>query len=286
MKKLQDKIVIVTGSTRGFGYHIAEALLKAGATVVITGRSQESLQRALNSLQALGPVRGELCDVTVEEQVHQLADRVFDEFGRIDIWINNAGYSSAAGYIADFNPNEALEMFKANDLGTLYGAQAALKYMLPRKQGRLVSIYGAGSFLNPSSPTGLYAATKAWISSFTRTLAKELKGSGVQVLGFSPGMMLTDMLTSPIVIGENAKKMMERYGFVLRFLAHKPEQSAEKLVELLESNHKPFQEYRQFKPWTPLLGLLKVLWENLTKTGKTPEFKLQFKEAYKFEGKK
>jgi NAD(P)-dependent dehydrogenase (short-subunit alcohol dehydrogenase family) len=286
MKKLLSKIAVVTGSTRGFGHAIAEALLKTGATVIITGRSQESLQRALIGLQTLGSVRGELCDVTVEGQVHQLADRVFNEFGRIDIWINNAGYSSAAGYILDFYPSEALEMFKANDLGTLYGTQAALQYMLPRKQGTLVNIYGAGSFLNPSSPTGLYAATKAWISSFTRTLAKELRGSGVQVLGFSPGMMLTDMLTSPTVIGENAKKMMERYGFVLRFLAHKPEQSAEKLVEVLATNRKSFLEYRQFKPWTPFLGLLRVLWENITKTGKTPEYELQFREAYKFEGKK
>jgi NAD(P)-dependent dehydrogenase (short-subunit alcohol dehydrogenase family) len=286
MKKLQNKIVVVTGSTRGFGHAIAEALLKAGATVIITGRSQESLQQALISLQALGSVRGELCDVTLEGQVHQLADRVFNEFGRIDIWINNAGYSSAAGHIVDFYPSEALEMFKANDLGTLYGTQAALKYMLPRKQGTLVNIYGAGSFLNPSSPTGLYAATKAWISSFTRTLAKELKSSGVQLLGFSPGMMLTDMLTSPTVIGEDAKKMMERYGFVLRFLAHKPEQSAEKLVKVLATNRKSFLEYRQFKPWTPFLGLLKVLWENITRTGKVPEYELQFREAYKFEGKK
>jgi NAD(P)-dependent dehydrogenase (short-subunit alcohol dehydrogenase family) len=286
MKKLLSKIAVVTGSTRGFGHAIAEALLKTGATVIITGRSQESLQRALIGLQTLGSVRGELCDVTVEGQVHQLADRVFNEFGRIDIWINNAGYSSAAGYILDFYPSEALEMFKANDLGTLYGTQAALQYMLPRKQGTLVNIYGAGSFLNPSSPTGLYAATKAWISSFTRTLAKELRGSGVQVLGFSPGMMLTDMLTSPTVIGENAKKMMERYGFVLRFLAHKPEQSAEKLVEVLATNRKSFLEYRQFKPWTPFSGLLRVLWENITKTGKTPEYELQFREAYKFEGEK
>jgi NAD(P)-dependent dehydrogenase (short-subunit alcohol dehydrogenase family) len=286
MKKLLSKIAVVTGSTRGFGHAIAEALLKTGATVIITGRSQESLQRALIGLQTLGSVRGELCDVTVEGQVHQLADRVFNEFGRIDIWINNAGYSSAAGYILDFYPSEALEMFKANDLGTLYGTQAALQYMLPRKQGTLVNIYGAGSFLNPSSPTGLYAATKAWISSFTRTLAKELRGSGVQVLGFSPGMMLTDMLTSPTVIGENAKKMMERYGFVLRFLAHKPEQSAEKLVEVLATNRKSFLEYRQFKPWTPFLGLLRVLWGNITKTGKTPEYELQFREAYKFEGEK
>ena len=90
--------------------------------------------------------------------------------------------------------------------------------MLPRKQGMLVNIYGKGSFLRPASPTGLYGTTKAWLTSFTRTLAKELKGTGVQILGFSPGMMTTDMLTSPRVVGERGKEMLKNFGFVLRFL--------------------------------------------------------------------
>jgi glucose 1-dehydrogenase len=176
-------------------------------------------------------------------------------------------------------------MFMSNDLGVLHSTQAIMQYMLPRKQGMLVNIYGQGSFLNQSSPTGLYGTTKAWVTSFTRTLATELKGSGVQILGFSPGMMTTDMLTSPIVVGERGRNMMKNFGFVLRFLAWSPKHAADQLVKTIERNNKEFTEVKLFKPWTPLLGLIRVGWENITKTGKTPEFKLNYQEAYQFKQK-
>jgi short-subunit dehydrogenase len=152
--------------------------------------------------------------------------------------------------------------------------------MLPRKQGMLVNIYGQGSFLRPASPTGLYGTTKAWLTSFTRTLAVELKGSGVQILAFSPGMMTTDMLTSPTVIGERGKEMLKNFGFVLRFLAWSPKYAAGKLVLAVERQGKEFAEVKLFKPWTPLFGLIRVGWENLTKTGKAPEFEMKYQEAY------
>lgn len=279
---LKDKIVVVTGSTRGFGYAIAESLLEAGAVVAITGRSQQAIDRALANLQSKGRVSGFMLDVRSEEQIYKLVDDVIAEFGRIDIWINNAGYSNAAGMMLDMNPRDALDMFLVNDLGVLQCTQAIMRTMLPRKQGLLVNIYGNGSFLRPASPTGLYGATKAWVTSFTRSLAKELKGSGVQILGFSPGMMTTDMLTSPIVVGERGREMLKNFGFVLRFLGQPPKYAADKLVKSIASNRREFTEVKLFKPWTPLLGLLRVGWENLTKTGKTPEFELHYQEAYQY----
>ena len=277
---IKDKIVVVTGSSRGFGYAIAESMLEAGAVVAITGRSQSAVERALNGLRLKGRVNGFVMDVREEEQVYKLVENIIKEFGRIDIWVNNAGYSNAAGLMLDMNPQDALDMFLSNDLGVLYCTQAIMHYMLPRKQGLLVNIYGNGSFLRPASPTGLYGATKAWITSFTRSLAKELKGSGVQILGFSPGMMTTDMLTSPIVVGERGREMMKNFGFVLRFLGGPAKSAANKLVKEIANNRKEFSEVKLFKPWTPLLGLLRVGWENLTKTGKTPEFELHYQEAY------
>jgi NAD(P)-dependent dehydrogenase (short-subunit alcohol dehydrogenase family) len=277
---LQKKIVVVTGSTRGFGYAIAEEMLKAGAIVVITGRTEETLQRAIKSLNPLGQVSGWLCDVREEKQVYFLARHIVEKYGRIDIWINNAGYSSAAGMVLDIPPQQAIDMFLANDMGTLYGTQAALHYMLPLKQGTLVNIYGAGSNGKASSPTGLYAASKAWVTSFTRTLAVEIKGSGVRLVAFSPGMMLTDMLTNPTVIGERVKERMKNFGFVLRFLGKPPQEPARKLVQVLEKNNKEFVEYRTLKPWSPFIGLIRVGWENLTKTGKAPEFELHYEQGY------
>jgi NAD(P)-dependent dehydrogenase (short-subunit alcohol dehydrogenase family) len=280
MSTLKDKVVVITGSTRGFGYAIAESMLEAGATVAVTGRSQKAVKNTLAKLKPKGRVSGFVLDVREEEQIYKLVKDIVKEFGRIDIWINNAGYSNAAGMMLDMNPQDALDMFMSNDLGVFRCAQAVMNYMLPRKQGMMVNIYGNGSFLRPASPTGLYGTTKAWLTSFTRTLAVELKGSGVQLLGFSPGMMRTDMLTSPNVIGERGREMMKNFGFVLRFLAWTPKYAADRLVKTIERDGKEFSEVKLFKPWTPMLGLIRVGWENLTKTGKVPEFEMHFQEAY------
>lgn len=281
MPAIKDKVVVVTGSTRGYGYAIAESLLEAGAVVAITGRSQKAVDAALSTLQPKGRVSGFVMDVCEEEQIYKLVEDVVKEFGRIDIWVNNAGYSNAAGMMIEMDPQDALDMFMSNDLGVLRCTQAIMHYMLPRKQGLLVNIYGNGSFLRPASPTGLYGATKAWMTSFTRTLAKELKGSGVQILGFSPGMMTTDMLTNPNVIGERGKEMLKNFGFVLRFLGQPARYASDKLVQTISNNRKEFTEVKLFKPWTPLLGLIRVGWENLTNTGKRPEFELHYQPAYR-----
>ena len=281
MPDLKDKIVVITGSTRGFGYVLAEELLNAGATVVISGRFQPALDQSLKSLQGLGQVVGWTCDVREETHVYALAKKTIEKFGRIDIWVNNAGYSAGSGVLLDIHPFQVLDMFLANDMGTLYGTQAAMHYMLPLKQGTLVNIYGAGSNGKAASPMGMYATTKMWITSFTRTLALENKGSGVKILAFSPGMMLTDMLANPVVIGERGKEKMKNFDFVLRFLVKPPQFAAKMLVDALAKNTREFVEIHAMKPWTPMLGLLRVAWENLTKTGKIPEHTLHYEDAYK-----
>jgi NAD(P)-dependent dehydrogenase (short-subunit alcohol dehydrogenase family) len=278
---MKDQIAVITGSTRGLGFAMAEAMLKAGATVVISGRSAAAVRIAVKSLEKHGVVKGMRCDVRQERQVYALARWAVNRFGRIDVWVNNAGYSASAGRILETPPAEAREMFLTNDLGTLYGTRAALHFMRERQQGTLVNLYGAGSFLRPASPTALYGATKAWVTSFTRSLAKELAGSGVRIVGFSPGMLLTDMLTSPTVIGRAGREMMKNYGFVLRLLARSPEGAAQRLVRVLQSDRRSFIEYRLFKAWTPILALLRIAWENLTRTGKTPRFRFKLLAPYR-----
>jgi NAD(P)-dependent dehydrogenase (short-subunit alcohol dehydrogenase family) len=280
-KLLKDKVVVITGGTRGFGYAIAEAMLKANAIVVVSGRTEKAVEEAIASLKEFGLVKGQTCDVREEKQVYSLARFAIQSFGRIDIWINNAGYSSGAGLMLETPPDQAIDMFLTNDMGTLYGSQAAVHFMSPHKDGTLVNIYGNGSFLRPASPTGLYGATKAWISSFTRSLAKEISGSGIRLIGFSPGMMLTDMLTNPVVIGERGNEMMERYAFVLRFLGDDPKNAAQKLVETIANNKKEFTEYRMLRPSKIMFRLLRARWEDLTKTAKTPEYTLHPADPYK-----
>jgi len=278
---LEGKVVVVTGSTRGYGFAIAESMLEAGASVAITGRSKDAIQQAVDHLQTKGRVNGFVLDVREERHVYKLVKEVLKEFGQIDIWVNNAGFSNGGGMMLDMDPRDAMDMFLTNDLGVLYCTQAIMQYMAPRRQGMIVNIYGQGSFLRPATPTGLYGTTKAWITSFTRSLAKEVKGSGVQILGFSPGMLLTDMLTHPAVVGERGREMMKDFAFVLRFLAKPPKSAADALVKAVAGQRKEFAEVRMFKPWTPLLGLIRVAWEDLTKTGKTPDFELRYQEAYR-----
>ena len=162
----------------------------------------------------------------------------------------------------------------------MYGTQAALKHMLPRQVGVLAFTYGNGSFLRPASPTGPYGASKAWMTSFTRTLAKELKGSGIQVFGFSPGMMWTDMLTTLTVIGDAGQEMLKNYGFVLRMLGQPADPPARKFVQMIADLKKEFVEYRVFKPWTPLVGLATIAWENLTGRKVEPKYIFHTKEPY------
>lgn len=281
INNLKDKIVVITGSTRGFGYTVAREMLTAGAVVVVSGRSEQALQDAIQSLEADGRVAGWVCDVRQEQQVYALARQTVEKFGHIDIWINNAGYSAGSGVVLDIHPEQVIDMFHTNDMGTFYGAQAALHYMLARKDGTLVNIYGAGSDGKAASPMGMYATTKMWITSFTRTLAVELKGSGVKVLAFSPGMMMTDMLVNPVVVGQRGKEKMKNFGFVLRMLVRPPQEAAQLLVETVAKNRREFAEVRAMKPWTPFLGLLRIAWENLTKTGQEPEYTLHYQEAYR-----
>ena len=264
---------------KGYWAWTRKRIFKKRVCRCYSARGKEKLdQEAINLGNAFGNdrVMGKTCDTTDFDQVEALWNAAMEKFGKVDIWINNAGFSSAVGRLVDMNPQEGLEMFKANSLGTMYGTQAAYKHGAKM----LVNMYGAGSNGKASSPMGLYATTKAWVTSFTRTLAKEMADGDMQIVGFSPGMMLTDMLTRPTAVGEAGAEMMKNYGFVLRFLARTPQESATDLVRVLSQTRKPFTEYRVMKPWTPFVGLLRVLWENITKTGKTSEFKVEMKERY------
>jgi NAD(P)-dependent dehydrogenase (short-subunit alcohol dehydrogenase family) len=257
---LKGKVAVVTGSTRGFGFALAQELLLAEAKVIVSGRSKAAVDQAVDLLSPLGVVNGFACDVSIPEEVYNLARKAAQWERHIDIWINNAGYTPTAGSVIDFPPEELLRTIKTNCLGAFNGAQTALAIMLPSKQGVLVNIYGRGSDLKAATPSGLYGASKAWITSFTRTLAAEYKGAGIQIVGFSPGMMLTDMLVVENVVGERVRETMKNMPMVLKALASPPAIPAAELVKLLERNHKEFVEYSVMRGWRALSMVGKLVW--------------------------
>ena len=265
MPSLHKQIAVVTGSTRGFGKSVAQEMLKAGAAVVICGRKQADVDRAVAELQPLGVVSGLACDVSDADQVYALARFAVEKHGHMDIWVNNAGITPTAGGILDFAPEVAEQTFRINCLGILNGTQTALTLMRRQGSGTIVNLYGRGSDLKSASPSGLYGTTKAWITSFTRTLAAEYKGLGVHFVGFSPGMMTTDMLDVNEVVGEQVAAAMHNFPMVLAALGNPPEVPAKELVKLLESNRKEFVEYRFMSGLRGIKMLSKLAWMGMNR---------------------
>ena len=127
------KIVIITGSTRGIGYGLAEEFLRLGHKVVISGRSQGSVDKAVEKLASSydpGNIAGQPCDVTSVEQVQALWDAAVSHFGHVDIWISNAGLGNKyrPPWEQDLAAMETL--VKTNVLGVMYGTSIAYKGML------------------------------------------------------------------------------------------------------------------------------------------------------------
>ncbi len=259
--QLQGAVVVITGATRGFGHALARALLARGAKVVISGRQQETVAAAAAALASEGSVAGVACDVSVAAEVNALARAAVERFGRIDVWVNNAGIAALPGGVLDFPPETAERVWRVNALGTLHSTQAAVAVMKRQPEGgTIVNLYGRGSDLRPASPNGLYAASKAWITSFTRTAAQEHKGLPIRFIGFSPGMMTTDMLRVREVVGRQAAARLRHLPRVLAALATPPEAPAEALARLLERNTRPFVEYRTLRGFRLLKGLAHMAW--------------------------
>lgn len=277
---LKNKVIVITGSTRGFGRTIAEEMLAAGARVIISGRKQTDVDRVVAELDKREQVSGLACDVSVAKNVYALARHAIQEFGQIDIWINNAGITPTAGGILDFAPEVAEQTFRVNCIGTLNGTQAAMHYMKPARRGTIVSLYGRGSDLRAATPSGLYGATKAWITSFTRTMAKEYADLGVQFVGFSPGMMFTDMLDVQEVVGEQVAETMKNFPLALKALGNPPDVPARELVRLLETNDKPFVEYKLMRGLRLLKMLVNFAWMGMNKKARPAPQKFEILPAF------
>ena len=265
---LKNKVIVITGSTRGFGRAIAEEALAAGARIVVSGRKQTDVDRVVAELDKRDQVSGLACDVSVADDVYALARHAIQQFGQIDVWVNNAGITPTAGGILDFAPEVAEQTFKVNCVGTINGTQAALHYMKTAGKGTIVSLYGRGSDLRAATPSGLYGATKAWITSFTRTMAAEYADLGVQFVGFSPGMMFTDMLDVQEIVGEQIAGTMKNFPMALKALGNPPEVPALELVRLLETNEKPFVEYKLMSGLRLMKMMANFAWMGMNKNAR------------------
>lgn len=204
---LQDKVAVITGGSRGLGYAIAEVYAREGAKVVIASRTQKAVDEAVRKLRLNGvQAEGLACDVSDIQQIEALAEFAIQKFGRLDIWVNNAGISAPYGPTAHIPSGDVLSVIQTNITGTYNGSVVALRYFAAQKSGKLINLLGRGD--NGAIPLqNAYSSSKVWVSNFTKTLAKEYKNSGVEIMAFNPGLVKTDMLSHVHAVKGYEQKM-------------------------------------------------------------------------------
>ncbi len=234
MGQLAGKVAVITGASRGLGLAIAQTYAREGAAVVIGARNSRQIEQVVADLRASGAqAAGRSCDVGDLMQVRALADLAVETFGKIDIWVNNAGLSNAYGPTSSIPVQRFEAVINTNVLGTYYGSMVALEHMLPRKSGKLINLLGRGDD-GPVKYQNAYASSKIWIRSFTLALAQEHKRDGVGIYAFNPGLVDTDMLRQLEAV-EGYEKKLKPLSTVIRWWANDADVPANKALWLASS---------------------------------------------------
>lgn len=192
------KTIVITGSTSGIGYGLAESFLYLGCSVTISGRSTKNVENAISKLSeqhGANHIFGFTCDVTKYSQVQDLWDKAKSHFGKIDIWINNAGIAHPETEIYNYAPEKIKQVIEVNIIGVIHGSIVALQGMKEQGFGSIYNLEGLGSDGRVIKGMALYGTTKSAVSYLTKAIAKETQGTSILVGGIRPGMVATKLIT-------------------------------------------------------------------------------------------
>lgn len=186
---------VITGSTKGIGFALAKHCVARGDNVVISGRTAEAVAEAIAAIErsgGAGKITGLATNVTDLTQVEALWSKATSSFGRVDVWINNAGVANTTRKIVETSATDVQTMVTTNLLGTIHGCQVAARGMVSQEGGRIFNILGGGSDGEYFPGMGIYGTTKRGLDYLTTALAKELAGTPVLVGKVRPGMIVTE----------------------------------------------------------------------------------------------
>ena len=187
---IENRIAIVTGGTRGIGRAIASSLVGAGVQVAITGRHEQDVARAASQLNQHGKAEGYVCDVRDYDQVKSMFARVVDDFGGIDILINNAGVGIFAS-VESMSVEDFRAVLETNVCGVFYCCHEAIPLMKQRGGGYIINISSlAGA--NPHPNMAAYNASKFGLNGFSEALMQEVRHDGIKVSYIMPGSVNTE----------------------------------------------------------------------------------------------
>jgi 3-oxoacyl-[acyl-carrier protein] reductase len=208
MKKLQGKVAIVTGASKGIGAAIARYLANEGAAVVVNyASSKKDADRVVDDIARGG---GRVVAVQANVAKHEDIERLFAEtkqaFGRLDILVNNAGIYEFAP-LEEITEEHVRKLFDVNVLGVLLASQAAARHF-DAAGGSIINISSVATSVTPPSTT-VYTATKAAVEAITRTLAKELGPRNIRVNAITPGGVETEGVHAAGLMGTDFAKQLE-----------------------------------------------------------------------------
>ncbi|GLU55232.1 short-chain dehydrogenase/reductase [Dyadobacter frigoris] len=188
MKK--NKVWLVTGAARGFGFEIAKAVLESGDMLIATVRSNpQVLENALGNHKNL---KVALLEITNEASTKDVAKQAIEYFGRIDVLVNNAGYGLLSA-VEEATDAEVKANYEVNVFGLLNVTRAVLPYMRKQRSGHVINLSSVGG-LTGVTGWGLYGSTKFAVEGITEALATELAPLGIHATTVEPGFFRTDFL--------------------------------------------------------------------------------------------
>lgn len=197
--RLKNKVAIITGSTRGIGFAVADAFIKEGAKVAICGSRLENAENAIAKLKETYPKAKLLpigVSVTDTDSVDQMVETVMKEWGRIDILVNNAGITNAKP-TTEMTDEEFDSVIAIDLAGPFKCTRAVAKVMKEQKYGAIVNTSSmVGLYGSPCQAS--YASAKAGVIGLTKSCAKELGRFGIRVNAVAPGVVLTDMVAASV----------------------------------------------------------------------------------------
>jgi 3-oxoacyl-[acyl-carrier protein] reductase len=206
---LAGQVALVTGASRGIGRATAVALGRCGARVACVARDQAKLAETVGTIQAAGSAAEAFeCDVTNGEAVQKLVENIAENWGRLDIVVNNAGITRDT-LLPRMTDEQWDEVINTNLRGTFLFTRAATRPMMSQRYGRIINISSvSGVRGNPGQAN--YSASKAAVIGFSQTVARELASRKITVNCVAPGFVATDMtaILNEAMMDEIVKKMI------------------------------------------------------------------------------
>ncbi|HVH88117.1 MAG TPA: SDR family oxidoreductase [Terriglobales bacterium] len=203
-----DQVVVITGASMGIGEALARAFLAEGARVVMSSRDIVRLEEARRRVGALERTAAIACDVSDRTQVHELVGRSRDLFGRIDVWVNNAGYGLQDSIVSMSMP-ECRRIFDTNFFGAIDCMQAITPLFKEQGRGTIINISSIVGHL-PIPYLGAYSATKHALNAISEAARLELEPNGIRVINVCPGRIRTNFGANT-VRGSEGKRLGESF---------------------------------------------------------------------------